>query len=410
MKTLSHILLLGLSLLLLTVADTAQAQDNDSPVYPYLDYGCVPDSSLRKSWMDWTPVRCSKANFSFASFDSRADFSRASFDSLTYFFSASFDSLADFSRAEINDHIMFLSADLLGSFDFRFARFDSAAVVTFHRTHLGDSLLLGDSIPFTLPHFDFTRANLLSAGEKVIPADTVRNQKAKTITYPGAKIILFGPVDLKMQLEKFKFIAFPDSLGYFEKKDIVTTLKEVSFPGTAQAKERFELDYIFAKSTMYQKQTFRYERYPFYHPSAWRDSIYYHLMGLGYRPFKIFIWAIVFVALFAVCYLLKMPDRINTYLTDEKGVFKVRSKMGKRTFTRFKYRHLTNTVINCVYFSCTMFFTFRLKKDVLTFFNHLEKRIVVFQWVLGFAVYVAFLTLAKSGSILHTLRSLFVGG
>ena len=66
-------------------------------------------------------------------------------------------------------------------------------------------------------------------------------------------------------------------------------------------------------------------------------------------------------------------------------------------------------MINCVYFSCTMFFTFRLKMDVLTFFNYREKRIVVFQWVLGFTVYVAFLTLAKSGSILHTLRSLFVG-
>ncbi|MFB3131759.1 MAG: hypothetical protein ACE10K_04475, partial [Rhodothermales bacterium] len=186
-------------------------------------------------------------------------------------------------------------------------------------------------------------------------------------------------------------------------------LKEESFPGTAQAKERFELDYIFDKSTMYQKQSSRYERYPFYHPSAWPDFLYYLLMGLGYRPFKIFIWAGAFVALFAVFYLLKMPDRINTYLTNEKGVFKVRSKVGKWTFTRFRYRHLTNTVINCVYFSCTMFFTFRLKKDVLTFFNHREKRIVVFQWVLGFAVYVAFLTLAKSGSILHTLRSLFVG-
>ena len=160
---------------------------------------------------------------------------------------------------------------------------------------------------------------------------------------------------------------------------------------------------------MYQKQSFRYERFPFYHPSVWWDFLYYHLMGLGYRPFKIFIWALVFVALFAVFYLLKMPDRINTYLTNEKGVFKVRSKMGKWTFTRFRYRHLTNTVINCVYFSCMMFVTFRLKKDVLTFFNHREKRIVVFQWVLGFVVYVAFLTLAKSGSILHTLRSLFVG-
>ncbi len=56
-----------------------------------------------------------------------------------------------------------------------------------------------------------------------------------------------------------------------------------------------------------------------------------------------------------------------------------------------------------------VFFTFRLKQKIFTFFNARERKIIVTQWVLGFAVYLAFLTLAKSGSILQQLKTLFVG-
>jgi len=56
-----------------------------------------------------------------------------------------------------------------------------------------------------------------------------------------------------------------------------------------------------------------------------------------------------------------------------------------------------------------VFFTFRLKRDILTFFDAKEKRLIVGEWVTGFLVYVAFLTLLKSGSILHNLKELFCG-
>ncbi len=56
-----------------------------------------------------------------------------------------------------------------------------------------------------------------------------------------------------------------------------------------------------------------------------------------------------------------------------------------------------------------LIWTFRLKKDLSTSFKTKEKRMIVFEWLLGVLVYIAFLALAKSGSVLHTLKSLFVG-
>ena len=56
-----------------------------------------------------------------------------------------------------------------------------------------------------------------------------------------------------------------------------------------------------------------------------------------------------------------------------------------------------------------VFFTFRLKKDILTFFSHKEKYAIVTQWTLGLLVYLAFLTLSQSGSILQQLKTLFIG-
>ena len=56
-----------------------------------------------------------------------------------------------------------------------------------------------------------------------------------------------------------------------------------------------------------------------------------------------------------------------------------------------------------------LFFTFRLKGNLLTSFDTVEKGIVVFHWLLGFVVYISFLAFSKAGSVLHTLKSLFVG-
>ena len=109
----------------------------------------------------------------------------------------------------------------------------------------------------------------------------------KIIKYPGAKIVLYGPVDLKIQLEKFKFLALYDKLDYYSKKDIISILKQVSFRGNEYQKERFELDYLFDKSTMYQKQSPNYKRYSVFNPICWRQFLYNITMGLCYRPFRL---------------------------------------------------------------------------------------------------------------------------
>ena len=70
---------------------------------------------------------------------------------------------------------------------------------------------------------------------------------------------------------------------------------------------------------------------------------------------------------------------------------------------------LLSTFMSCLYFSAMIFFTFRFKKDLLTFFSGREKYAIGLEWVLGFGVYLAFLLGAKSGSILHQLKTLFVG-
>ena len=54
-------------------------------------------------------------------------------------------------------------------------------------------------------------------------------------------------------------------------------------------------------------------------------------------------------------------------------------------------------------------FTFRLKRDILTFFNSREKKVIISEWLLGFLIYIAFLTLAKAGSILQRLKDMFLG-
>ena len=68
-----------------------------------------------------------------------------------------------------------------------------------------------------------------------------------------------------------------------------------------------------------------------------------------------------------------------------------------------------NPWIHCLYFSVMVFFTFRLKQKILTSFNAKKQRLIVTQWTLGFLVYLAFLTLSKSGSILQQLKTLFIG-
>ncbi len=128
-------------------------------------------------------------------------------------------------------------------------------------------------------------------------------------------------------------------------------------------------------------------------------------MGFGYRPCKIFFWAALMIIGFALYYRRKMPRRIYDFVQDKGNK---PTQAPRRSADPPKTSTLTPW-IHCLYFSTMVFFTFRLKEKILTFFEAKEQRLIVTQWRLGFLVYLAFLTLSKSGSILQQLKTLFVG-
>lgn len=126
-------------------------------------------------------------------------------------------------------------------------------------------------------------------------------------------------------------------------------------------------------------------------------------MELGYRPFKLLYWVAVINILFAIIYIVFMPRQINGYVDANFGGNKPVKTTKKNSLS------FSDTFINAFYFSFMLFFTFRLKGNILTFFDTREKRVVVFHWLLGFVIYISFLAFSKAGSVLHTLKSLFVG-
>ena len=56
-----------------------------------------------------------------------------------------------------------------------------------------------------------------------------------------------------------------------------------------------------------------------------------------------------------------------------------------------------------------LFFTIRLKKEILISFGMRDKCIIIIEWMIGLIIYISFFYFAKEGSILHTVKSLFLG-
>ena len=139
---------------------------------------------------------------------------------------------------------------------------------------------------------------------------------------------------------------------------------------------------------------------------AWWNTIYYLTMCLGYRPFRLIYWAIGIILLFSIFYYKKMSLHINRYLSRDISQNKTSHR---RHISRNLSTDSVSKYLNSIYFSTMLFVTFRLKKDLLIVFSQVEKRIIVTEWFIGFLVYIAFLTLSETGSILHTLKSLFIG-
>lgn len=360
------------------------AQEKNPTIYPY---GGAPDSSrFDDQWMERIPLNFKTANFNSVQFDSLADFTWAQFQSQVDFRSAQFDSLADFRDAEFKEKVYFNKAYFYNKIDFRNAHIDSVA--DFSLAIIGDTVFVGIINSGELQKYDFMRAKL---GAK------------------GAKIVLCGPVDLKIQREKFRNIVIWDKLDYFSKRDIISTLKDVSFKEDKYKNERFELDYIFEKSIMYQVRSTVYGENKWYEFHLWPKWIikgfFYNItMGLGYRPFRLLYWVLVVVIGYMIYFLIKFPEKITNYIAkDEK------KRVSKKDDSVSKFYQFMGTLINCLYFSSMIFFTFRLKKDILNYFDPKEKFIIASEWFVGLLIYISFLTFSKSGSILHTLKSLFVG-
>ncbi|MFQ5631775.1 MAG: pentapeptide repeat-containing protein [bacterium] len=356
-----------------------------------------------------------KVNFNGAIFDSLADFGLTGFAKRALFNGTKFDQVADFRFASFTSLADFRLANFNNKADFRFAKFKNLvdfknttfynidlrdatidSLIDFSSSVLRDSILIGTLQSGAIQKYDFTRAKLLKAGYEFIPAENIQDIPERRAFYPGAKIFLYGPVDIKMQLEKFTFIELYKTLDYYTKKEIISVLKRESFKEDKTA--QYELDYLFAKSTVYQRVSVYHETFPAFHPYAWWQFLYNATMGLGYRPFRLIWWALSLILGFGVFYIFKMPERINRYILKDEN--KSNTETNAPWFGR---------IVHCLYFSAMVFFTFRLKKDILTFFTNKEKRIIVTQWLLGFLTYVAFLTLSKSGSILQNLKDLFVG-
>jgi len=292
--------------------------------------------------------------------------------------------------------------------DFREAFFDSSAQVDFGGAKIVDTLLIGNLESEILQSFDFNLTQLLPTGEyyNKVRIRSVRNDtifirgEVMPLSGAGAIILLHGPVHMRIQFEQLPFVKLPEKLGYFTKNFIIDGTKQASFRGDEYKRERFELDYLLDKSTKYQIQSTGYKKYSLFHPVAWWRFVYDATLGLGYRPFRLVWWVIAVILIFALCYFFTMSNEINRYLT-EGQITKSAKENGKD--------HPLDRFINCIYFSSMVFFTFRLKRDILTTFANKQKWTIVGQWLIGFLILIGFLTLSKSGSILHTLKSLFVG-
>jgi len=369
-------------------------------------YGGEPDESRKEGWMN----RFQRADFENARFNILANFQGAKFIYETNFNNAQFLEGADFQDAYFNDLTYFTNTINNGKINLKNARLingygNSVLVFDYSWAVVRDTMLLGAPNWRHVQTYDFMLTSFIPAGIINIPSDTLISDEGdttiapkRTLSFPGAKIILYAPVDLKIQMEKLEFIELYDKLNYYQKKDIASSLKERSF-GTNKAAQ-FEIDYMFAKSTMYQMVSTGYSTYSIFEPVTWWRFIYNATMGLGYRPFRLIYWALFLVVSYGLFYMLKMPEHIDGYISGNTSAGK-RSDENKPA--------LSSIMINCLYFSSMVFFSLRLKQDILTFFNDSEKRIIVSQWLLGFLIYIAFLTLSKAGSILQNLRDFFVG-
>lgn len=352
-------------------------------------------------------------------FQEKVTFNNAGFYGPAFFHNAQFQDSCNFTATHFRGPVNFLKAQFNGPTYFAHAKFNDA--ITFYYTEINapltlenakvnefifhgaiirDKIYLGENISLQYPTANFTQASFT---EPVNCENTKTDQKTN-----GGQIILVGPARVNIQIEKFGHIALLDTLDYFTKKNIISTLKDECFPEEDQATERFELDYILAKSTMHQDKTSYFSRTKFNQVHKWphwlATEFYYLAMGLGYRPFNLLYWAFGTVFLFTLIYAFWIPERLKQFISLEWKHKKKKESTASASIASLFYEN----VLLSFYFSASIFFALRFNKDIFNFFGRNEKMWISIEWLLGIIFYVAFFALAQSGSILHRLLGLFV--
>ena len=338
-----------------------------------------------KSVADFESAFNGIADFEYTEFDSHADFSGAFFNNRVSFQTARFKSWVSFEFANFN-----------GQVDFRIAQFDSAV---FDGAVINNKLILG------APRGQKFEFDVNSGALSLSPSKGQKFNFYRTFFTSNAKLELWDQVELAIHSEKIKYISITDSLSYFLKRDIIENLKNFSFKNDQRAK--FELDYIFDKSTMYQEESDYYLKKQWYKRIG--NCIYYHTMGLGYHPFRLIWWAFVLIMGFTAIYFIRMPTQINRYISKDEVQKDNQSIKRRRVRQRAGNLPIIDTIINCFYFSALLFFTVRLKKDLLAFFETKEKRIILIEWLVAILTYAAFFLLSKEGSIAYSIIKKFMG-
>lgn len=292
-----------------------------------------------------------------------------------------------FNNVEFRDNLYFKLTRFYNTLDLR--GITTPKVIDFNRTLLADTVLLGQENSTEKISVDFSKTNFVHKGTQLqhTKNDTTIMSKAR-----GVKIILYGPVNITMQPEKLSYIQIFDKLDYYSKKDIVTAL-QINDNIRDRTEWELKVDQLFAQSTKYQKRTTTYELYPIYHPRRIVTYLYDITMGLGYVPFRLFIWGIAIILVFTLIQYFLWHQDVYAYLsyihkTDEPNMF-------EPSFFLF------------LFFSTKLFLSLKFEKNVILMFRGKVRLFLVFEWVLGILFYWYLLNGSRSGSLIHSLKVLF---
>ncbi|MBN1465572.1 pentapeptide repeat-containing protein [candidate division KSB1 bacterium] len=376
------------------------------------------------------------ADFRHAAFDTAADFARASFggadffaarfNGFAYFWRAAFAGSASFSRAQFDSAAYFVGCAFRGGADFGQASFNSAAdfrgvlfggdadfsQATFHDTMDLRGATFAAAAHFADAVFQHDRANFTFT---VIKDDLIIGSSSRAVqTYnfkdavfsPKGRIVIVNRVKLHIPLEKMKFVTIADHLDYYSKKSLIEFIKDASFKadGNKFARERLELDYIYAKSTMYQDKVFGESEnrlYQLWKWPRWGSNLLYDLtMGLGFRPFRLVFWLLGVILFYAILYSLTMADDVATFIRQQARGEDQPSARGEDLASPVA------TLINCLHFSASAVLTCRRHKYILTCFPEREKIVIFSEWLFGLIILISFITLSKPGAIPNAFSGL----